>query len=129
MSDDGAQDGRGTGRRRAEGDDLSARLERLETRLDRKRPAAPPPGAASSEPSAMGRAFRMSAEFVAGVLAGGGLGYLLDRVAGTSPWGLDRAPAARLRRRRLERDARVGISRGAWGGPEAAAFGGSLRDA
>ena len=36
----------------------------------------------------MGRAFRMSAEFVAGVLAGGGLGYLLDRVAGTSPWGL-----------------------------------------
>jgi len=36
----------------------------------------------------MGRAFRMSTEFVAGVIAGGGLGYLLDRVAGTSPWGL-----------------------------------------
>ena len=36
----------------------------------------------------MGRAFRMSAEFVAGVVAGGGLGDLLDRVAGTSPWGL-----------------------------------------
>ena len=88
MSDDGAQDGRGTGRRRAEGDDLSARLERLETHLDRKRPAAPPPGAASSEPSAMGRAFRMSAEFVAGVVAGGMLGWLCDRWLGTRPWGL-----------------------------------------
>lgn len=36
----------------------------------------------------MGRAFRMSTEFVAGVLAGGGLGYVFDRVAGTRPWGL-----------------------------------------
>ena len=36
----------------------------------------------------MSRAFRMSTEFVAGVIAGGGLGYLLDRVAGTRPWGM-----------------------------------------
>ncbi len=36
----------------------------------------------------MSRAFRMSTEFVAGVMAGGGLGYLLDRVAGTRPWGM-----------------------------------------
>lgn len=30
----------------------------------------------------------MSSEFVAGVLVGAGLGYLLDQFAGTSPWGL-----------------------------------------
>jgi ATP synthase protein I len=72
--------------------DLSERLKRLETELDRKRDSAParPDGfePASSGPSALGRAFRMSAEFVAGVIAGGGLGWLFDRALGTSPWGM-----------------------------------------
>jgi ATP synthase protein I len=36
----------------------------------------------------MGQAFRLSAEFVAGVAAGGILGWLIDRFFGTSPWGL-----------------------------------------
>jgi ATP synthase protein I len=31
---------------------------------------------------------RLSAEFVAGILVGAGLGWLLDRWLGTSPWGL-----------------------------------------
>ena len=48
----------------------------------------PRPEASTSGPSAIGRAFRMSSEFVAGVIAGGGLGWLLDRLLGTSPWGL-----------------------------------------
>jgi ATP synthase protein I len=30
----------------------------------------------------------MSTEFVAGVIAGGGLGWLFDRYVGTSPWGM-----------------------------------------
>jgi ATP synthase protein I len=30
----------------------------------------------------------MSTEFMAGVIAGAGLGWLLDRWLGTSPWGL-----------------------------------------
>ena len=30
----------------------------------------------------------MSTEFVAGVIAGGGLGWLFDRALGTSPWGM-----------------------------------------
>ena len=72
--------------------DLSARLKRLETQLDRKRETAPAAGGgsgrSSSDPSALGRAFRMSAEFVAGVIAGGGLGWLLDRGLGTKPWGM-----------------------------------------
>jgi ATP synthase protein I len=86
-------DGRGGGRGAENPDgDLSERLKRLETQLDRKRETAPDrpqrSGEATSGPSAIGRAFRMSSEFVAGVIAGGGLGWLLDRLLGTSPWGL-----------------------------------------
>lgn len=35
-----------------------------------------------------GAALKMSSEFVAGILVGAGLGYLLDLLAGTTPWGL-----------------------------------------
>jgi ATP synthase protein I len=31
---------------------------------------------------------KLSSEFVAGVLVGAGIGYLLDRFAGTAPWGM-----------------------------------------
>jgi ATP synthase protein I len=31
---------------------------------------------------------RLSSELVAGVLVGAGLGFLIDRWLGTSPWGL-----------------------------------------
>jgi ATP synthase protein I len=83
---------RETGSRATSDGDLSARLRQLETQLDRKREAAPDrderSGESASEPSAIGRAFRMSSEFVAGIIAGGGLGWLLDRWLGTSPWGL-----------------------------------------
>lgn len=34
------------------------------------------------------QAFRLSSEFIAGIVAGGGIGFLLDMLAGTSPWGL-----------------------------------------
>jgi len=92
MGDDDAQAGREAGPRTTTDSELSERFKRLESQLEQKRASGPPRADASrpprSDPSAMSRAFRMSTEFVAGVLAGGGLGYLLDRVAGTSPWGL-----------------------------------------
>ena len=92
MAGDDARDGREGGSRATVDGDLSARLRQLETQLDRKREAAPGRdhrvGESSSSPSALGRAFRMSTEFVAGVLAGGGLGWLFDRMLGTSPWGM-----------------------------------------
>lgn len=73
-------------------DDISRRLERLGTTLKAKRPAAPPGGsggkASGGDPGALGQAFRASTEFVAGVIAGGGLGWLIDRGLGTKPWGL-----------------------------------------
>jgi ATP synthase protein I len=92
MNGNDARDGRETGSRATADSDLSARLRQLETQLDRKRDAAPVRERrfeeSSSGPSALGRAFRMSTEFVAGIIAGGGLGWVLDRWLGTSPWGL-----------------------------------------
>ena len=92
MNGNDAHEGRETGSKTNADSDLSARLKRLETQIDRQRPPASERsggvGRGSSDPSALGRAFRMSTEFVAGVVAGGGLGWLFDRWLGTSPWGL-----------------------------------------
>ncbi len=71
---------------------LSARLRRLGQRLDNA--GGDPASRASAETrqradaSALGRALRLSAELVGGVLFGAGLGWLIDYAAGTSPWGL-----------------------------------------
>ncbi|SFV11148.1 ATP synthase protein I [Methylobacterium sp. 174MFSha1.1] len=81
----------GTGEGSSPDDDLSARLKRLEMQIDRKRPAASPDLSArqgSGQPSSLGVAMRLSTEFVAGVLAGGLLGWGFDRLLGTKPWGL-----------------------------------------
>jgi ATP synthase protein I len=40
------------------------------------------------EPTNLAVALRLSSEFVAGVLLGGLIGWLIDHFAGTSPWGL-----------------------------------------
>ncbi len=92
MNGNDARDGRESGSRAPADNDLSARLRQLETQLDRKREAAPARDnrfeGSSSGPSAFGRAFRLSTEFVAGVIVGGGLGWLFDRWLGTSPWGM-----------------------------------------
>ncbi|MFH6781454.1 MULTISPECIES: AtpZ/AtpI family protein [Methylobacterium] len=81
----------GTGEGSSPDDDLSARLKRLEMQIDRKRPAASPDPSSrqqSGQPSSLGIAMRLSTEFVAGVLAGGLLGWGCDRLLGTKPWGL-----------------------------------------
>lgn len=74
---------------------LSARLARLGRRLDQVGPSrSPEPGPvrssadASASASGWARGFRLSSELVAGVLVGAGLGWLIDRWLGTSPWGL-----------------------------------------
>ncbi|KMO12579.1 ATP synthase protein I [Methylobacterium sp. ap11] len=81
----------GTGEGSSPDDDLSARLKRLEMQIDRKRPAAAPDPSSRhdrGQPSSLGVAMRLSTEFVAGVLAGGLLGWGCDRLLGTKPWGL-----------------------------------------
>jgi ATP synthase protein I len=45
-------------------------------------------GARSSSAAGYGQALRLSSEFIAGVAVGAGLGWFVDRLAGTSPWGL-----------------------------------------
>jgi len=70
---------------------LSARLKSLDARISQAsgHRAEPEPRARqTSDASAMGQAFRLSAEFVAGVAAGGIIGWIVDHFAGTSPWGL-----------------------------------------
>jgi ATP synthase protein I len=71
---------------------LSARFQRLGERLgkfNRGRPSGSPSGEPpASDPSAIARGFRLSAELVAGVLVGAGIGWLLDRWLGITPWGM-----------------------------------------
>jgi ATP synthase protein I len=71
---------------------LAARLRLLGERLGQHhsdRPSENGPGrGARADSSAIARGLRLSAEFVAGILVGAGLGWLLDRWLGTSPWGL-----------------------------------------
>jgi ATP synthase protein I len=43
---------------------------------------------ASPEMSGLARGMRIGTEFIAAVLVGAGLGYLIDLGLGTSPWGL-----------------------------------------
>jgi ATP synthase protein I len=38
--------------------------------------------------SGLGQAVRLSGEFTAGVIVGGGFGWAIDRWMGTTPWGL-----------------------------------------
>jgi ATP synthase protein I len=69
--------------------DLARRLDRLSRNLDaerRERAAAEPPE--RNDGASYGQAFRLSSEFIAGVVVGAVLGWGLDAVAGTSPWGL-----------------------------------------
>ena len=75
---------------------LSARLTHLDKRLsevrrDRENQSAQQSGekeTGSAKASAMARGFRLSSELVAGVVVGAVIGWGIDRLLSTSPWGL-----------------------------------------
>jgi ATP synthase protein I len=71
---------------------LSARLQRLGERLGQHKSDRAsehdPRGGGNANASALARGFRLSAEFVAGILVGAAIGWLIDRLLGTSPWGM-----------------------------------------
>ena len=72
---------------------LSARLRRLEEGLGQARGRATEPsgeagGDRATTASGYAKGFRLSSELVAGVLVGAGIGWLIDRLLGISPWGL-----------------------------------------
>ncbi len=72
--------------------DLTARLKSLDARLDQatadRRQTEGSRTRSTSDSRALGQAFRLSAEFVSGVVAGGIVGWIVDRLFGSSPWGL-----------------------------------------
>jgi ATP synthase protein I len=71
--------------------DLSARLKSLDARISQAsvhRAESEPRARQTSDSSALGQALRLSAEFVAGVAAGGIMGWIVDHLLGSSPWGL-----------------------------------------
>lgn len=59
---------------------------RAERRVEEKAASAPPNRTSAS--AGMTLAFRLGSEFVAGVLVGAGLGWGVDYLLGTSPWGM-----------------------------------------
>ncbi|MCJ2070764.1 AtpZ/AtpI family protein [Methylobacterium sp. J-030] len=90
MNGDDARGGNGTEGTPTDSE-LSARLRRLETQIERKRPQAaaePSTRPRTNGSSSLGQAMTLSTEFVAGVIAGGILGWIVDHVFGTKPWGL-----------------------------------------
>jgi ATP synthase protein I len=91
MSD--ARENGDRGKQRTDEAALSARLQRLNEGLGHARDAA---GGLSDSPdreqaataSGYAKGFRLSSELVAGVVVGAGIGWLIDRWLGVSPWGL-----------------------------------------
>jgi len=83
----------GTGRTGPEpdggGDDLERRRRELDAKLALKRPAkgAEANGPTTGGMAGMGKALRLSSEFIAGIVVGAAIGWFVDTMAGTTPWG------------------------------------------
>ncbi|MFC3727269.1 AtpZ/AtpI family protein [Neoaquamicrobium sediminum] len=70
--------------------DLVRRSRELDAALAARKPARDETESkpATGGMAGFGQALKLSSEFIAGIAVGAGLGWLIDRVAGTSPWGL-----------------------------------------
>ena len=71
-------------------DDLNARRASLEKRLAEHKIKADEdaPKSNGKDAAGMAQAVKLSSEFIAGVVVGAALGWGLDQVAGTSPFGM-----------------------------------------
>lgn len=69
-------------------EELAKRLQSLDERLDRKFEERAPKPSARSDNTGFANALKLSSEFVAAILVGAGLGWGIDRLAGTSPWAM-----------------------------------------
>jgi ATP synthase protein I len=88
---DGTRGNGEDGNRRIDETALSARLQRLSERLARdnaNQPSNGPGEDRAATASGYARGLRLSSELVAGVVVGAGIGWLIDRWLGISPWGL-----------------------------------------
>jgi ATP synthase protein I len=71
-------------------EDLERRRLRLEASLATRRPESRDgkDNPKSAGMTGVGAALKLSSEFIAGIAVGVGIGWVIDRWAGTSPWGL-----------------------------------------
>lgn len=81
MDSDGKDDDRTSGDRNVCDESLDARLKAARTRYQDKQ--APHPGGSSTT---MAQGMRLGLEMVSGVIAGGAIGWFLDRWLETEPW-------------------------------------------
>ncbi len=68
-------------------DDLERRRRNLEASLATRQPDRQERADAGGV-SGYGQAMKLSSEFIAGIAVGAGLGWGIDKLAGSSPWGL-----------------------------------------
>ena len=72
--------------------DLAERRERLDQELRRRSGLKPAedagPRSARSDASGLALAMRVGSEFIAAIIVGGVIGWGIDRLAGSSPWGM-----------------------------------------
>lgn len=65
---------------------LRRRAEEIGQRLDSAKARRAPALTPDQRGQALGQAFRIAVELVAGVAVGGGIGWVLDRFFGSGPW-------------------------------------------
>ena len=77
-------------RTNARDDDLERRRRELEASLATRLPDRLEGEDETTKGGRVGyaQAFKLSSEFIAGIAVGIGIGWVVDRMAGTSPWGL-----------------------------------------
>jgi ATP synthase protein I len=63
---------------------LGDKLHRVEVEEKKAETAA----RGGADPTSLAKAMRLSSEFIAGIVAGGLIGWLTDHFLGTSPWGM-----------------------------------------
>lgn len=68
--------------------ELAARLDRLSAGLERHRAAEPHASVSGRDSSGYARAVKIGSEFIAGIVVGTGLGWVIDQGLGTRPWGM-----------------------------------------
>jgi ATP synthase protein I len=89
MANDRRDKDDGAGRRPFSESDLARRFDRLSRALDEeKRERRKAAETSQARDSGYGTAFRLASEFVAGILVGAAIGWGIDQLAGSSPWGL-----------------------------------------
>ncbi|CDX42284.1 AtpZ/AtpI family protein [Mesorhizobium sp. WSM4935] len=94
MADKTGPDGTGeTGRGRQpeatiRDDELERRRRDLEASLATRRTDRLEGKDEAKAATGYGQALKLSSEFIAGVVVGVGLGWIIDRLVGTAPWGL-----------------------------------------